>query len=128
MSQTLDLSLEQQIRSGRLVPGMTFNQKVWALTARIPKGRVTTYAELARALGTKAYRAVGNAMNRNPYAPGVPCHRVVGSDGSLAGYAHGLEKKRKMLAEEGVEVAQARVSVENVYRFDPLAPVLGGEG
>jgi methylated-DNA-[protein]-cysteine S-methyltransferase len=125
MSQTLDLSLEQQIRSGRLVPGMTFNQKVWALTARIPKGRVTTYAELARALGTKAYRAVGNAMNRNPYAPGVPCHRVVGSDGSLTGYAHGLEKKQLMLADEGVEVAQARVSVENVYRFDPSPPYSG---
>jgi methylated-DNA-[protein]-cysteine S-methyltransferase len=121
MNQTLAPSLEQQIRSGQLVPGMTFNQKVWALTARIPKGRVTTYAELARALGTKAYRAVGNAMNRNPYAPGVPCHRVVGSNGSLTGYAHGLEKKQRMLAVEGIEVVNSRVDVGDVFRFDDAA-------
>ena len=50
-------------------------------------GPHSTSADLAHALGTKAYRAVGNAMNRNPYAPGVPCHRVVGSDGRLTGYA-----------------------------------------
>ena len=72
---------------------MTFNQKVWAMTARIPKGTVTTYAAIAKALGTKAYRAVGNALNRNPYAPGVPCHRVVGSTGALTGFAGGLERK-----------------------------------
>src|SRR5439155_2265726 len=101
--------IESHIRTGRIVPGMTFNQKVWALTARVPKGRVTTYAELARALGTRAYRAVGNAMNRNPYAPAVPCHRVVGSDGSLTGFASGLEKKRKMLSREGVEFRNGRV-------------------
>src|SRR6476660_3486049 len=82
-------SIESHIRAGRIVPGMSFNQKVWAMTARVPKGRVTTYGDLARALGTKAYRAVGNAMNKNPYAPGVPCHRVVGSDRSLTGFAAG---------------------------------------
>ena len=96
---------------------MSFNQKVWALTARVPKGRVTTYGELARALGTKAYRAVGNAMNKNPYAPGVPCHRVVGSDGSLTGFAAGLTKKRKMLIQEGVEVSGAKAKVAEVFRF-----------
>src|SRR3954468_3165376 len=110
-------TIESHIRSGRIVPGMTFNQKVWALTARVPKGRVTTYGELARALGTKAYRAVGNAMNKNPYAPGVPCHRVVGSDGSLTGFASGLEKKRKMLASEGVTCTGDRVAVANRYTF-----------
>ena len=81
---------------------MTFNQKAWTLCARIPRGQVATYADLARALNTHAYRAVGNAMNKNPYAPKVPCHRVVGSDGSLTGYAGGLAKKRRMLAEEGI--------------------------
>jgi methylated-DNA-[protein]-cysteine S-methyltransferase len=110
-------NIESLIRAGRVAPGMSFNQKIWALTAQIPKGQVTTYAELARALGTKAYRAVGNAMNKNPYAPGVPCHRVVGSDGSLTGYAGGLEKKRKMLIEEGVECRGNRVRVEKVYSF-----------
>ena len=111
-------TLEQDIRAGRIVDGMTFNQKVWALTSRIPKGRVTTYAELARALGTTAYRAVGNAMNKNPYAPGVPCHRVVGSNGSLTGYAGGLEKKREMLAEEGVDVSGRRVPTADIYHFE----------
>jgi methylated-DNA-[protein]-cysteine S-methyltransferase len=110
-------SMESAIRAGRVVEGMTFNQKIWALTSQIPKGRVTTYAELARAVGTKAYRAVGNAMNKNPYAPGVPCHRVVGSDGSLTGYAHGLAKKRKMLADEGVPCRGNRVVVEHMHLF-----------
>jgi methylated-DNA-[protein]-cysteine S-methyltransferase len=60
---------------------------------------------------------VGNAMNKNPYAPGVPCHRVVGSDGSLTGYAGGLEKKRKMLEEEGVDVSKQRIDTRGIYRF-----------
>jgi methylated-DNA-[protein]-cysteine S-methyltransferase len=114
--------LEEDIRAGRIVDGMTFNEKVWALTARIPKGRVTTYAELARALGTTAYRAVGNAMNKNPYAPGVPCHRVVGSDGSLTGYAGGLEKKRKMLSDEGVNLSSRRGLTADIYRFERCDP------
>jgi methylated-DNA-[protein]-cysteine S-methyltransferase len=107
----------QHIRSGKIVAGMNFNQKVWALTARIPAGRVTTYAEIARKLGSKAYRAVGNALNRNPYAPGVPCHRVVGSNGSLTGFAGGLAKKKEMLAQEGVTFVGERVDVGSVYRF-----------
>ena len=112
-----EFNLESLIRAGRSEPGMTFNQRIWALTSRIPKGSVTTYRELAKAVGTKAYRAVGNAMNKNPYAPGVPCHRVVGSDGSLTGYAGGLEKKRKMLMEEGVECRGNRVVVKDFHVF-----------
>ncbi len=111
-------SLEQTIRAGRILPDMTFNQKVWALTSRIPRGRVTTYAEIARALGTTAYRAVGNAMNKNPYAPGVPCHRVVGSGGALTGYAGGLDKKKQMLADEGVQFIRGdRVAVNAAFTF-----------
>jgi methylated-DNA-[protein]-cysteine S-methyltransferase len=94
--------LEQHIKAGRLRKDMTFNQKVWALCARIPHGRIATYADIARKLGTQAYRAVGNALNRNPYAPQVPCHRVVGSDGSLTGFAGGLKKKRQLLVDEGI--------------------------
>jgi methylated-DNA-[protein]-cysteine S-methyltransferase len=90
------------IRAGRMLSGMSFSQKVWALTARVPRGKVTTYATLARRLGTGACRAVGMALNRNPYAPWVPCHRVVGSDGSLVGFAGGLARKRAMLQAEGV--------------------------
>ena len=100
---------EQQIKSGRIVPGMSFNEKVWAVTARIPAGEVRTYAWVARELGSKGYRAVGNALNRNPYAPAVPCHRVVGSNGSLTGFAGGLDKKRKLLTEEGVAMKDGRV-------------------
>lgn len=117
--------LEQDIRAGRLVAGMNFNQRAWALISRIPKGRVTTYGEIARALGSpNASRAVGNAMNRNPYAPGVPCHRVVGSNGALTGYAHGLEKKRAMLLEEGVRlVSENRADVSEAYTFEDEAAV-----
>ena len=109
--------METEIYAGKLVKGMTFNQKVWALTSRIPAGKVTTYGHIAKALKTKAYRAVGNAMNRNPYAPKVPCHRVVGSNGSLTGYAYGLDKKRAILKSEGVEIKGDKVSLEQIFEF-----------
>src|SRR5688572_29307347 len=106
-----DPGLESEIRAGQLRPGMTFNQRVWALTARIPAGKVVTYADLAAALGSKGYRAVGNALNRNPYAPAVPCHRVVGSDGRLTGFAGGLPKKEALLNAEGVRVSRGRADL-----------------
>ena len=59
-----------------------FSEKVYFLTKKVPKGRVTTYKELAKKLKTKAYRAVGQALKCNPYAPKVPCHRVVKSVGT----------------------------------------------
>ena len=108
---------EQQIKAGRICNGMSFNQKVWALTARIPAGQITTYADIAHKLGTKAYRAVGNALNRNPYAPQVPCHRVVGSDGSLTGFATGVKKKRDLLIDEGVTVTGWKVDLANRFAF-----------
>src|SRR6478672_3310901 len=98
-------TLEHDIKAGRVHNAMSFNQKVWALTAQIPKGQVTTYAEIARQLKSKGYRAVGNALNRNPYAPAVPCHRVVGSNGALTGFAGGLAKKQQLLAAEGVRLS-----------------------
>ncbi|HEX8523994.1 MAG TPA: MGMT family protein [Tepidisphaeraceae bacterium] len=111
--------LERQIKSGQISSAMTFNQKVWTLTARIPKGQITTYAEIARALRTKGYRAVGNALNKNPYAPDVPCHRVVGSTGALTGFAGGLAKKQSLLSAEGVKLKiNGRVDITKVFRFD----------
>ena len=104
--------IETAIHAGQITPQMSFNQKVWALTSRIPKGQVTTYANIAKQLQTRGYRAVGNALNKNPYAPAVPCHRVVGSDGKLTGYAGGLEKKKKMLQQEGVTIADGKVARE----------------
>ncbi|MEX0654031.1 MAG: MGMT family protein [Phycisphaeraceae bacterium] len=112
-------SLETQIKAGRLSKAMTFHQRVWALTAQIPPGKVTTYAALAAALKTRGYRAVGQALHHNPYAPDVPCHRVVGSDGRLTGFAGGLPKKQRMLADEGVAVAAGRVDLARFgWRFD----------
>jgi len=102
---------ELEILAGKIVSGMSFNQQVWAICARVPRGKVTTYAAIARKLGTQAYRAVGNAMNKNPYAPKVPCHRVVGSDGSLTGFAAGIEKKKRLLKAEGVEFANGKVDL-----------------
>ncbi len=105
------MSLEQRIKHGRLVEGMTFSQRALALAARVPAGRVTTYRDIANALGSKGYRAVGMAMHRNPYAPEVPCHRVVGSDGRLTGFAAGVRRKRRMLAAEGVKIQQNRIDL-----------------
>ena len=98
---------EKAIKSGKIVPGMSFNEKVWALTARIPEGKVTTYGEIARALDCKGARAVGNALNKNPYAPVVPCHRVVARNGALTGFASGIGNKIKLLEAEGVAVAKS---------------------
>ena len=108
---------EQQIKSGKIVRGMSFNEKVWAMTARIPHGKVCTYGDIAKALGSRAYRAVGNALNRNPYAPTVPCHRVVGSNGSLTGFAGGLTKKQRLLREEGIAIESDRVSLDARFSF-----------
>ncbi|HOF44343.1 MAG TPA: MGMT family protein [Candidatus Pacearchaeota archaeon] len=82
----------------------SFNEKCYSILVKIPKGKVTTYKEIARKLNSKAYRAVGNAMNKNPYAPKVPCHRVVKSNGEVGGFAFGVKKKIEMLKKEGVYI------------------------
>ncbi len=89
---------------------MGFSRKVYDLCRKIPKGKVTTYKIIAEKLGTMAYRAVGNALHRNPYAPKVPCHRVVGRDGRLVGFAQGIRKKKQMLEAEGVRIKGGRVA------------------
>lgn len=88
---------------------MDFNQKCYELLKKIPQGKVTTYKEIARKLNSKGYRAVGNAMNRNPDAPEVPCHRVVRSNGELGGYAFGVKKKASLLRSEGVSICGEKV-------------------
>ena len=87
----------------------SFNERCYALLRKVPKGKVTTYKNIARALNYKAYRAVGNAMNKNPHAPRVPCHRVVKSDGTLGGFSSGSAKKIKLLKKEGIEVRDKRI-------------------
>lgn len=84
-----------------------FRRDAWQAARRIPRGAVQTYAQLAATLGRpKAARAVGGAMASNPVPIIVPCHRVVGSDGSLTGYAGGLRLKETLLAGEGRAVQQ----------------------
>ena len=83
--------------------GTGFQQRVWNAIARIEYGRTITYAELAaRAGAAGSARAAGAATGRNPIAIVVPCHRVVGSDGALTGYAGGLARKTRLLEIEGV--------------------------
>ena len=98
---------------------MSFADQVYALCRQIPKGKITTYKAIAEALGTKAYRAVGNALNKNPYAPNVPCHRVVASSGHVQGFAQGLKEKERLLKSEGIGIKKKKVlHLEKVlYRF-----------
>jgi AraC family transcriptional regulator of adaptative response/methylated-DNA-[protein]-cysteine methyltransferase len=85
------------------VRGTAFQEAVWRELRRIPLGQTRSYADIARAVGQPgAVRAVGSANGSNPVAVLVPCHRVIRSDGSLGGYAGGLDRKRKLLAAEGV--------------------------
>jgi methylated-DNA-[protein]-cysteine S-methyltransferase len=82
--------------------GTEFQKRVWAELKRIPCSVTISYAELARRLGDpKAVRAVGTANGRNPISIVVPCHRVIGADGSLTGYGGGLDRKRWLLVHEG---------------------------
>lgn len=90
--------------------GTDFQQEVWALLCAIPYGQTTTYGALARQLAQRrglprmSPQAVGGAVGRNPVSILVPCHRVVGADGSLTGYAGGLDRKLRLLQLEGVDV------------------------
>lgn len=83
--------------------GTEFQQNVWQQLVNIPYGKSTNYMAIARQLGDeKAIRAVGTANGRNPIAIVIPCHRVIGTDGSLTGYAGGLNRKRWLLQHEGI--------------------------
>lgn len=86
-----------------------FDNKVYAVCAKIPRGQVSTYSAIARAIGTpKACRAVGNALNKNR-ASNIPCHRVVCSNGHVGGFVHGTTNKIRMLRAEGVKIIRGRV-------------------
>jgi O-6-methylguanine DNA methyltransferase len=81
-----------------------FYQAVWRACAEIPRGEIRTYGWIAKRIGRpRAARAVGQALGKNPFAPTVPCHRVVGANGKLTGYSAegGVAKKRRMLIAEG---------------------------
>jgi methylated-DNA-[protein]-cysteine S-methyltransferase len=85
--------------------GTKFQLKVWVFLKKIPRGRVKTYSQVAKAIGKPlAVRAVANAIGKNPYAPKIPCHRVIRKNGSLGGYSGkgGIKTKRLLLKKEGI--------------------------
>tara|TARA_E500000178_G_scaffold268121_1_gene265719 strand:- start:9 stop:284 length:276 start_codon:yes stop_codon:yes gene_type:complete len=87
--------------------GTEFQLKVWTYLRTIPPGRVKTYSQVAKAIGKPlATRAVANAIGKNPYAPKIPCHRVIRSDGTLGGYSGkgGVKTKRFLLKKEGIKL------------------------
>jgi len=101
---------EQKIILKKLVEasdGTKFQKLVWLALLEIPQGSIITYNQLAEKIGRpKAIRAVANAVGANPFAPEVPCHRVVAQNGKIGGYSGvgGIEGKRKLLNEEGIQI------------------------
>ncbi|MBI2632716.1 MGMT family protein [Candidatus Pacearchaeota archaeon] len=99
---------------------ISFSEKCYLLLRKVPKGKVTTYKSIANALGIIAYRAVGNAMNKNQYSPFVPCHRVVKSTGEIGGFSQGRKKKIEMLKKEGLNIKNDKIVdfEKQSYRFN----------
>jgi len=99
---------------------MNLDKKIYKKLLEVPEGKITTYGELAKAVGIKnGQRIVGKIMNKNPYPVIIPCHRVVKSDGKVGGYAYGEQVKIKMLTNEGIKIKNDKIlDWENtVYRF-----------
>lgn len=92
--------------------GGAFRKAVWDILCKIPYGKVTTYGEIAKKMAAQmnkvnmSAQAVGGAVGHNPISIIIPCHRVVGANGSLTGYAGGIDKKVKLLELEGVEMSE----------------------
>ena len=91
-----------------------FEIEVLVATYRIPKGKVSTYKRIAKKIGRpKAYRAVANALHKNPLWPVVPCHRVVSSDGAFSGPKKDAEGRRNSIIKEGIPIENGKVKVSN---------------
>ena len=98
---------------------MKLEEKVYKKLLKVPRGMVTTYGELSKAVGIKnGQRVIGRIMNKNPYPVIVPCHRVIKSDGKIGGYAWGEKIKISMLSKEGVKIKNGKiVDLKMIYRF-----------
>jgi methylated-DNA-[protein]-cysteine S-methyltransferase len=99
---------------------LNLEQKIYKKLLEVPKGQITTYGELAKAVGLKnGQRIIGKIMNKNPYPVIVPCHRVVMSTGKIGGYAYGEHVKIKLLNDEGIQIKNGKITdLENrIYRF-----------
>lgn len=94
---------------------INFQQKVLETVKLIPKGKVTTYKEIAEHIGTKAYRAVGTALKNNKNPIIIPCHRVINSNGSVGGYNKGQLNKIRLLRSEGIEIKNNKISLKNHF-------------
>ena len=89
---------------------MTLSTKVYKKLLQVPRGKITTYGELAKAVGLKnGQRAVGTMMKKNPFPVIVPCHRVVKSDGKIGEYVYGVSVKSKMLTKEGIKIKDGKI-------------------
>ncbi|MBW9223927.1 MGMT family protein [Methanothermococcus sp. SCGC AD-155-E23] len=95
----------------------SLRERCYRLISRIPRGKVTTYKEVAEALGIKGYRVVGRLLSRNPRPVEIPCHRVVKSNGEVGGYVMGVEKKIELLRSEGIPVENGRIVNFQKYFF-----------
>ena len=99
---------------------MNLEQKVYKKLLNVPKGQITTYGDLAKAVGLKnGQRVIGSIMNKNPYPVLVPCHRVVMSTGKIGGYAYGEHVKMKMLSDEGIQIVNGKIENfdKKLFRF-----------
>jgi len=99
---------------------LNLEQKIYKKLLEVPKGKVTTYGELAKSIGfTNGQRVVGRIMNQNPYPAIIPCHRVVRSDGKVGGYDYGEEVKINMLQQEGIKIKNGKILdwEKTVHRF-----------
>ncbi|MCH2404920.1 MAG: MGMT family protein [Nitrosopumilus sp.] len=99
---------------------MNLEQKIYKKLLEVPKGQITTYGKLAKAVGLKnGQRTVGKIMNKNPYPVIIPCHRVVMSTGKIGGYAYGENIKTKLLNDEGIQIKNGKIIdlEKKVYRF-----------
>ena len=98
---------------------MTLEHEVYEKLLQVPKGKVTTYSELAKAVGLKnGQRTIGRIMNKNPFPVIVPCHRVILSNGKIGGYAWGEKIKTNMLSKEGIKIKKGKIlDSDNIYRF-----------
>ncbi len=99
---------------------MNLEQRIFKKLLQVPKGQITTYGELSKAVGLKnGQRVVGKIMNKNPYPVIIPCHRVVMSTGKIGGYAYGEPVKTKLLNDEGIEIKNGKIiDLDNrIYRF-----------
>ncbi|MGI0007164.1 MAG: MGMT family protein [Nitrosotalea sp.] len=98
---------------------MKLEHKVYEKLLKVPKGKVTTYSELAKAVGLKnGQRTIGRMMNKNPFPVIVPCHRVILSTGKIGGYAWGEKVKTNMLSKEGIAIKKGKIlDKDKIYRF-----------